>query len=53
MELAPPVAAEKHLHLLRRVAEVLRNPLFYDEVLKQKSAAAVYEVLKKYEDTEA
>jgi PTS system fructose-specific IIC component/PTS system nitrogen regulatory IIA component len=52
MELAPPVESEKHLHLLKRVAEILRNPLFYDEVLKQKTPAGVYEVLKKYEDTE-
>jgi PTS system fructose-specific IIC component/PTS system nitrogen regulatory IIA component len=52
MELAPPVAAEKHLHLLRRIAELLRNQHFYNDCLAAKSAKDVYEVLKKYEDTD-
>jgi PTS system fructose-specific IIC component/PTS system nitrogen regulatory IIA component len=51
MELAPPVEAEKHLTLLKLVAEILRNPLFYNEALAQKTVAGVYETLKKYEDT--
>jgi PTS system fructose-specific IIC component/PTS system nitrogen regulatory IIA component len=50
MELAPPVEAEKHLHLLRRIAELLRNRDFYDDCLAAKGTKEVYEVLKKYED---
>ncbi|MDR1232186.1 MAG: PTS sugar transporter subunit IIA [Spirochaetaceae bacterium] len=50
MELAPPVEAEKHLHLLRRIAELLRNPQFYDDCIAAKGKKDVYEVLKKYED---
>jgi PTS system fructose-specific IIC component/PTS system nitrogen regulatory IIA component len=52
MELAPPVEAEKHLHLLRRIAELLRNRDFYDDCLAAKSPKEVYEVLKRYEDTD-
>ena len=52
MELAPPVGAEKHLHLLRRIAELLRNKEFYDDCLATKDAKEVYEVLKRYEDTD-
>ncbi|MDR1467992.1 MAG: PTS sugar transporter subunit IIA [Spirochaetaceae bacterium] len=52
MELAPPMEAEKHLHLLRRIAELLRNRDFYHDCLAAKNAKEVYEVLKKYEDTE-
>ncbi|MDR0639346.1 MAG: PTS sugar transporter subunit IIA [Spirochaetaceae bacterium] len=52
MELAPPVEAEKHLHLLRRIAELLRNKDFYNDCLAAKGPKEVYEVLKRYEDTE-
>jgi PTS system fructose-specific IIC component/PTS system nitrogen regulatory IIA component len=51
MELAPPVEAEKHLHLLRRIAELLRNKEFYTDCLAAKDVKGIYEVLKKYEDT--
>jgi PTS system fructose-specific IIC component/PTS system nitrogen regulatory IIA component len=50
MELAPPVEAEKHLHLLRRIAELLRNKDFYHDCLAANGPKEVYEVLKKYED---
>jgi PTS system fructose-specific IIC component/PTS system nitrogen regulatory IIA component len=49
MELAPPVEAEKHLHLLRRIAELLRSPHFYDDCIAAKEKKDVYAVLKKYE----
>jgi PTS system fructose-specific IIC component/PTS system nitrogen regulatory IIA component len=52
MELAPPVEAEKHLHLLRRIAELLRNRDFYNDCIAAKGTRDVYEVLKKYEDIE-
>jgi PTS system fructose-specific IIC component/PTS system nitrogen regulatory IIA component len=50
MILAPPVEAEKHLHLLQRMAEVLRNPDFYTDVLAATTPDAIYNVIKKYED---
>jgi len=53
MILAPPVEAEKHLHLLQRMAEVLRNPDFYNDVLAAGSAQAIYGVIKRYEDAGA
>jgi PTS system fructose-specific IIC component/PTS system nitrogen regulatory IIA component len=53
MLLAPPVEAERHLHLLQRMANILRNPDFYDDVIRAGSAQQIYEILKKYEDTGA
>jgi PTS system fructose-specific IIC component/PTS system nitrogen regulatory IIA component len=53
MILAPPVEAEKHLHLLQRIAEVLRNPDFYTDVLAASDAHHIYDVVKKYENAEA
>ncbi|MDR2521964.1 MAG: PTS sugar transporter subunit IIA [Spirochaetaceae bacterium] len=50
MILAPPVEAERHLHLLQRMAEVLRNPGFYKEVIAAENAAAIYSIVKKYEE---
>jgi PTS system fructose-specific IIC component/PTS system nitrogen regulatory IIA component len=52
MELAPPVEAERHLHLLRRIAELLRNRDFYNDCIAAKGTKDVFEVLKKYEDVE-
>jgi PTS system fructose-specific IIC component/PTS system nitrogen regulatory IIA component len=53
MILAPPVEAEKHLHLLQRMAEVLRNPDFYRDVMSANDSEAIYAVIKKYEDVHA
>jgi PTS system fructose-specific IIC component/PTS system nitrogen regulatory IIA component len=52
MILAPPVEAERHLHLLQRMAEVLRNPQFFDDVLACTTAQAIYGVIRKYEDSD-
>jgi PTS system fructose-specific IIC component/PTS system nitrogen regulatory IIA component len=52
MILAPPVQAEQHLHLLQRMAEVLRNRDFYDEVMACSSSDEIWQVLKKYEEPE-
>jgi PTS system fructose-specific IIC component/PTS system nitrogen regulatory IIA component len=52
MELAPPVAAERHLHLLRRIAEILRNENFYNDCLAAGNCKEIYDVLKKYEALE-
>jgi PTS system fructose-specific IIC component/PTS system nitrogen regulatory IIA component len=53
MLLAPPVEAERHLHLLQRMANILRNPDFYKDVISAGNARQVYEILKNYEDTGA
>jgi PTS system fructose-specific IIC component/PTS system nitrogen regulatory IIA component len=53
MLLAPPVEAERHLHLLQRMANILRNPDFYNDAIRAKNAQHIYEILKKYEDTGA
>jgi PTS system fructose-specific IIC component/PTS system nitrogen regulatory IIA component len=53
MILAPPVEAERHLHLLQRLAELLRNPQFFEAALECGTPEAIYGVIKKYEDTES
>ncbi|MDR2510697.1 MAG: PTS sugar transporter subunit IIA [Spirochaetaceae bacterium] len=53
MLLAPPVEAERHLHLLQRMANFLRNPDFYRDITGAKSAKEISSVLVKYEDVEA
>jgi len=50
MILAPPVEAEKHLHLLQRMAEVLRNQSFYADVTGAETPEAIYQVIKRYEN---
>jgi PTS system fructose-specific IIC component/PTS system nitrogen regulatory IIA component len=50
MMLAPQKDSEKHLRLLKRLAELLDNPAFYDEVIAQKDANSVNNVIRKYED---
>jgi PTS system fructose-specific IIC component/PTS system nitrogen regulatory IIA component len=53
MLLAPPVEAERHLHLLQRMAGFLRNPRFYEDVTGAASAQEISAILTKYEDFEA
>ncbi len=50
MMLAPQKDSEKHLRLLKRLAELLDNPSFYDEAIVQKDAQSVNNIIKKYED---
>ncbi len=50
MMLAPQQDAEKHLRLLKKLAELLDNPSFYDDVLAQKDAQSVNNIIRKYED---
>ena len=50
MLLAPQKDSEKHLRLLKRLAALLDNPQFYPDLLAQKDAQGVREVIKKYED---
>lgn len=53
MLLAPPVEAERHLHLLQRMASLLRNPDFYKDIVEAGNAGKIFEILKKYEDAGA
>jgi PTS system fructose-specific IIC component/PTS system nitrogen regulatory IIA component len=49
MIIAPPVEAEKHLHILKNMASFLRMPSFYTDILNAKDKEAVYTVIKNYE----
>lgn len=53
MLIAPPVEAERHLHLLQRMANFLRNPKFYTDITSAKNSNEISAVLTKYEDDEA
>ncbi|GMO16182.1 MAG: PTS sugar transporter subunit IIA [Spirochaetaceae bacterium] len=53
MLIAPPIEAEQHLNLLQRMANFLRNPQFYTDVVNAKSAGEISAILNKYEDAEA
>jgi PTS system fructose-specific IIC component/PTS system nitrogen regulatory IIA component len=50
MVLIPEKDTEKHLRLLKRIAELLENPQFYREMTAQKDPQGAYNVIKKYED---
>lgn len=48
--LAPQKDSEKHLRLLKRLAELLDNPQFYTDLVAQNSPQSAHAVIKKYED---
>jgi PTS system fructose-specific IIC component/PTS system nitrogen regulatory IIA component len=50
MILAPPKDSEKHLRILKQLAELLENPQFYMDLLSQKDPQGAYGVICKYED---
>jgi PTS system fructose-specific IIC component/PTS system nitrogen regulatory IIA component len=50
MVLIPQKDTEKHLRILKRMAELLENPQFYIELMAQKDAQGAYNTMKKYED---
>jgi PTS system fructose-specific IIC component/PTS system nitrogen regulatory IIA component len=50
MILAPQKDSEKHLRLLKRLAELLENPQFYMDILSQRDSQGVHSVIFKYED---
>ncbi|MDR0997701.1 MAG: PTS sugar transporter subunit IIA [Treponema sp.] len=50
MILAPPGDSERHLRILKLLAELLENPQFYMELLSQKDPQGAYGVICKYED---
>ena len=50
MLLTPQVDSEKHLRLLKRLAELLDNPHFFTELQAQNDPRSANAVIKKYED---
>jgi len=50
MLLAPQKDSEKHLRLLKRLAELLDNPSFYTDLLSQKDSQSANNLIRKYED---
>jgi PTS system fructose-specific IIC component/PTS system nitrogen regulatory IIA component len=50
MLLAPLKDSEKHLRVLKRLAQLLDNSQFFTDLLSQRDAQGVAGVIKKYED---
>jgi PTS system fructose-specific IIC component/PTS system nitrogen regulatory IIA component len=50
MVLAPGEDSEKHLRILKRLAELLENPQFYTELQSQRDPQGAHRIIKKYED---
>lgn len=50
MVVAPQKDTEKHLFVLKRLAELLENPQFYIELQEQKDPQGAYKTICKYED---
>ncbi|MDR3248860.1 MAG: PTS sugar transporter subunit IIA [Treponema sp.] len=50
MLVVPSKDSEKHLRLLKQLAELLENPQFYMDLLSQKDSQGAYNVICKYED---
>jgi len=48
--LAPQKDSEKHLRILKRLAELLDSPVFCSDLLVQKDAQSVNNIIRKYED---
>jgi len=53
MLLAPPVEAERHLHLLQRMAAFLRNQNFYTSIIEAPDGESIYQIIKKYESEDS
>ncbi|MDR2160332.1 MAG: PTS sugar transporter subunit IIA [Treponema sp.] len=50
MVLAPQKDSEKHLRILKRMAELLENPQFYMDLVSQKDPQSAHGIIRKYED---
>ena len=50
MLIAPDKDSEKHLRVLQRLAELLGNPQFSQDLQAQKDPQSAYKVICKYED---
>ncbi|MBO4731768.1 MAG: PTS sugar transporter subunit IIA [Spirochaetaceae bacterium] len=42
--------SERHLFVLKRLAQILENKSFYKEIMEQKSPSDIHRVLVRYED---
>jgi PTS system fructose-specific IIC component/PTS system nitrogen regulatory IIA component len=50
MIIAPQTDMEKHLLVLKRLAELLQNPQFFTDLVAQTDASHVNGIIKKYEN---
>jgi len=50
MLIAPDKDSEKHLRILQRLAELLGNPQFSQDLQAQKDQQSAYKIICKYED---
>ncbi|MDR1586329.1 MAG: PTS sugar transporter subunit IIA [Treponema sp.] len=50
MIVAPQKDSERHLRILKRLAELLENPQFHIDLQSQKDPQGAYKVISKYED---
>jgi PTS system fructose-specific IIC component/PTS system nitrogen regulatory IIA component len=50
MLMAPQKDSERHLRILKRLAELLENPQFYIDLQSQKDPQGASKVISKYED---
>ena len=50
MLLAPMIDSETHLRLLKRLASLFENPLFYSDLLAQRDPRGANDIIKKFED---
>jgi PTS system fructose-specific IIC component/PTS system nitrogen regulatory IIA component len=49
MMLAPQSEAGQHLKMLQELADLLKNPAFYTEILAQSDGRGVWEIIRKHE----
>jgi len=50
MLLSPKTDSEEHLRLLKRIAELLDNHRFYEDLLVQRDSQGANGIIRKYED---
>jgi PTS system fructose-specific IIC component/PTS system nitrogen regulatory IIA component len=50
MLLVPQTDSEEHLRILQRLADILHNHKFYNDLIAQNNPNNVNEIVKKYED---
>ena len=50
MLVTPQVESEKHLRLLKRLAELLDNPQFFTDLVAQNDPQGANAIIRKYED---
>jgi PTS system fructose-specific IIC component/PTS system nitrogen regulatory IIA component len=50
MVIGPQSGTEKHLRILKRLAELLQNPQFFTDLAAQNDPASASNIIKKYEN---